>query len=86
MRVSANPNLQTQPLLSLKQAQVGGEFQIHSLEGDARDRLRHLGFSEKQKVRKISGGRNLICSIHGARLALSSELAEFVKVCPLLPS
>lgn len=73
-------------LLSLSQAQVGCDFQIRALEGPACDQLRKLGFCETLTVRKLSGGRNLVCSVCGTRLAVSSELAEGIKVSPLLPA
>jgi ferrous iron transport protein A len=42
--------------------------------------LRNLGFCETLQVRKLAGGRNLICSVCGTRLAVSSVLAEQVLV------
>lgn len=68
---------------SLSQAEVGGDFQIRSVEGPACEQLRRLGFCETMRLRKIAGGRNLICSVCGSRLAVSSELAEFIKVVPV---
>jgi hypothetical protein len=35
------------------------------------------------QVRKLAGGRNLICSICGIRMAISRELAEQVVVSPV---
>jgi hypothetical protein len=37
-------------------------------------------------VRKLADGRNLICSVCGTRLAVSNELAEQIKVTPVLPA
>ncbi len=76
--------LELDSLQSLSQAQVGCDFQIRFLDGPACDQLRNLGFCESLQVRKLSGGRNLICSVCGTRLAVSSELAEQVKVTPVL--
>ncbi len=72
--------------MSLSQAQVGCDFQILSLEGPACEQLRNLGFCETLKVRKLAGGRNLLCSVCGTRLAVSSELAQHIKVTPVLPA
>ncbi|MFV0337692.1 MAG: ferrous iron transport protein A [Chthoniobacterales bacterium] len=68
------------PLQSLAEAQVGLDFQIRCLEGQACEPLRKLGFCESLKIRKLSNGRNMICSICGTRLALSRDLADQVKV------
>ena len=77
-------DLELDSLQSLSQAQVGCDFQIRYLDGPACDQLRNLGFCESLHVRKLSGGRNLICSVCGTRLAVSRELAEQVKVTPVL--
>jgi len=77
-------DLELDSLQSLSQAQVGCDFQIRYLDGPGCDQLRNLGFCETLQVRKLSGGRNLICSVCGTRLAVSSELAEQVKVTPVL--
>jgi hypothetical protein len=41
-----------------------------------------LGFCEQLQVRKLAGGRNLICSVCGTRMAISRELADQVVVAP----
>ena len=66
--------------LNLNQVKVGSDVQIRIVDGPGCQRLRDLGFCENLKVRKLSGGRNLICSICGTRLAISRELAEQVLV------
>lgn len=71
-------------LQSLSQARVGCDLLIRSLEGPGCEQLRSLGFCETMRVRKLSDGRNLICSVCGTRLAVSQELAEQVKVTPML--
>ncbi len=70
-------------LLSLAEAGVGRDFRIERIEGPGCEQLRRLGFCESLSVRKLAGGRNLVCSVCGTRLAVSSELAEQVKVRPL---
>ncbi|MDF1825541.1 MAG: FeoA family protein [Verrucomicrobiales bacterium] len=72
--------LKSDSLQSLSQAKVGCDFQIRRLEGPGCDQLRNLGFCESLQVRKLANGRNLICSVCGTRVALSSDLADQVKV------
>lgn len=68
--------------ISLKHAQIGCEFHIRHLNGPACESLRRMGFCESMRVKKIADGRNLLCTICGTRMALSSELAEQVMVVP----
>lgn len=69
--------------LTLNQVGVGCDVRIRVLSGPGCDRLRDLGFCEHRQVRKLSSGRNLICSVCGTRLAISRELAEQVWVAPV---
>lgn len=69
--------------MDLDCAPVGCEFRVLSLEGPACRQLREIGFCEAMRVRKISQGRNLVCSVCGARLALSRDLARQVRVVRL---
>lgn len=75
--------LEIDSAMTLNQAMVGCDMQIRLLAGPACERLRDLGFCEQLQVRKIAGGRNLICSICGTRMAISRELAEQVLVSPV---
>ncbi len=77
------PDLETVALVSLAEAEIGRDFQIRQIEGPGCEQLRRLGFCESLHVRKLAEGRNLICSVCGTRLAVSSELAEHVKVSPV---
>jgi len=70
-------------LLTLNQVGVGCDVRIRDLQGPGCEGLRDLGFCEQLQVRKLSGGRNLICSVCGTRLAISRELAEQVLVAPV---
>ena len=70
-------------LISLREASIGDKFQIKAISGANCERLREMGFCESMEVRKVSGGRNLICSVCGTRLALSKDLAEDVMVTPV---
>jgi len=75
-------DLEVDSLVNLNQAGVGCDFQIRVLSGPECERLRMLGFCESMKVRKLMGGRNLLCMVCGARMALSSKLAENILVVP----
>lgn len=76
-------DLQIDSTMTLNQVGVGCDAWISLLSGPGCDRLRDLGFCEQLKVRKLSGGRNLICSLCGTRMAISRELAEQVVVIPV---
>ncbi|MES2995177.1 MAG: FeoA family protein [Verrucomicrobiota bacterium] len=69
--------------MTLNQAAVGCDVRISNLSGPGCARLRDLGFCEQLKIRKLSGGRTLVCSLCGTRLAISRELAEQVWVAPV---
>lgn len=84
MASAAVKSPESSELQSLSQASVGCDLMIRSLEGPGCEQLRSLGFCETLRVRKLSDGRNLICSVCGTRLAVSQELAEQVKVSPLV--
>jgi ferrous iron transport protein A len=83
MPTNAVDTREDKALLSLAEAGVGRDFQIERIEGPGCEQLRRLGFCETLSVRKLTDGRNLVCSVCGTRLALSSELAEQVKVRPV---
>lgn len=70
-------------LQTLAQADVGCDFRIQALSGPGCDKLRSMGFCEDMEVRKLANGRNMICSLCGARLALSNRLADQVLVAPV---
>jgi Fe2+ transport system protein FeoA len=76
-------DLEIDSAMTLNQVQVGCAVQIRVLSGPGCERLRDLGFCEQLQVRKLAGGRNLICSICGTRMAISRELAEQVLVSPI---
>jgi Fe2+ transport system protein FeoA len=69
--------------MTLNQVGVGCDVLIRVLSGPGCERLRDLGFCEQLQVRKLTGGRNPICSVCGTRMAISRELAEQVLVAPL---
>lgn len=69
--------------MTLTQAGVGCDVMIRFLSGPGCERLRDMGFCERMQVRKLAGGRNLICSLCGTRMAISRELADQVMVAPL---
>lgn len=83
MSSSATFDQKNDLLQRLSQAEVGCDFKIRALEGSSCDQLRRLGFCESLQVRKLANGRNLVCSVCGTRIALSSRLAEQVLVSPV---
>jgi ferrous iron transport protein A len=80
VKLALAKELECDPALTLHQARVGSDLRIQMLSGPECERLRDLGFCEQKQVRKLAGGRNLICSVCGTRLAISSELAKQVLV------
>ncbi len=68
--------------LTLSQAATGCEFQIRQVEGPACRQLREIGFCEQMRVKKLTGGRNMLCTVCGTRLALSKDLADQIQVVP----
>ena len=82
MPKASSSDVDKDSLQSLSQVEVGCDFRIRRVEGPGCDQLRKLGFCESLPVRKLADGRNLICSVCGTRIAVSSDLAEQVKVSP----
>jgi Fe2+ transport system protein FeoA len=80
VKLAVATDLEIDSALTLNQARVGCDLQIQFLNGPGCDRLRDMGFCEQSQVRKLTGGRNLLCSVCGTRLAISRELAEQVLV------
>lgn len=76
-------DLKIDSAMTLNQVKVGCDVLIRVLSGPGCDRLRDLGFCEELKLRKLTSGRNMICSICGTRMAISKELAEQVIVSPV---
>jgi Fe2+ transport system protein FeoA len=76
----------TKPVLrkfTLNEVDLNCDVRISSISGPACDRLRALGFCEEMQLRKLSNGRNLICTLCGAKMAISRDLAEQVFVDPI---
>lgn len=69
--------------VTLNQVGLNCDVRISSISGPACERLRDLGFCEQMQLRKLSNGRNLVCTICGAKMAISRELAEQVLVSPV---
>ena len=76
-------DLKIDSAMTLNQVKVGCDVQIRILSGPGCDRLRDMGFCEELQLRKLTSGRNMICSICGTRMAISKELAEQVLVSPV---
>jgi ferrous iron transport protein A len=83
MSIALAADLKIDSAMTLNQVGVGCDVQIRFLSGPACERLRDMGFCEQLQVRKLAGGRNLICSVCGTRMAISRELAEQVVVAPM---
>lgn len=75
-------DLERDSALTLSQAAVGCEFQIREVEGPACRQLRDIGFCEQMRVKKLTNGRNMLCTVCGTRLALSKDLADQIRVVP----
>jgi len=84
MHQASVADLRIDSLMTLNQVKVGCDVKIRVISGPGCDRLRDLGFCEEVKLRKLTSGRNMICSICGTRMAISKELAEQVIVSPIL--
>jgi Fe2+ transport system protein FeoA len=69
----------------LSKVKAGTVVCIKELAGtpEVRDRLRELGFGEKQIVKLLSHQSNLICQVCNARLGISEELADTILVEPV---
>ena len=52
---------------------------ISSLSGSCSS-LRDLGFCEKLNVTKLLSGKNIVCLVCGAKIAISKDLAQHVIV------
>ena len=69
----------------LSRVQAGEVVCIKELAAspEIRDRLREMGFCEKQKIKLLSRHSNLICQVCNARLGISKRLADSILVEPL---
>lgn len=76
-------DLKAESVTTLSKAGTGCLLRICQLDGDNRQRLREIGFCEDLEICKLSDGRNMICSVSGARLALSRKLGDHVLVVPV---
>lgn len=68
---------------TLREVALNCDVRIDRIHGASCDRLRELGFCEQMQLRKLSNGRNLVCSVCGAKMAISRELAEQILVSPI---
>lgn len=75
-------DLERDSALTLSQAAIGCEFQIREVEGPACRQLRDIGFCEQMRVKKLTNGRNMLCTVCGTKLALSKDLADQIRVVP----
>ena len=75
--------LRSDSAMTLAQASVGCSMRINSIKGTACERLRSMGFCESMEIKKLSNGRNLLCSVCGTKMALNKKLADQILVCPV---
>ena len=75
--------LKTDSAMTLAQASVGCSVRISSLKEGACERLRSMGFCESMEVKKLTNGRNMLCTVCGTKLALNKKLADQILVCPV---
>jgi len=69
----------------LNRVRAGMAVRITELSAppEVTQRLREIGFGERQVIRLLIRSSNLICQVCNARLALSSQLAQMIIVEPL---
>ena len=75
-----------QPFLCpLSQVRAGVDVRIKRLSAPAEvtHRLREMGFCEEQRIKLLSRQTSLICQVCGARLGISTRLAERIIVEPI---
>jgi Fe2+ transport system protein FeoA len=65
--------------MNLAEAKTNTNITITSLSGSCIN-LRNLGFCEKLNIIKLQNGKNIICILCGAKIALSENLAQHVIV------
>lgn len=83
MTAAPAPYRPAERAVTLNEVGLNCDVRISSLSGPGCERLRDLGFCEQMQLRKLSNGRNLVCSLCGAKMAISRELAEQVLVSPI---
>jgi Fe2+ transport system protein FeoA len=69
----------------LSRVKAGMAVRIRELSTtpEVAQRLREIGFGERQVIRLLIRQANLICQVCNTRLALSAELAQMIIVEPL---
>jgi Fe2+ transport system protein FeoA len=65
--------------MNLAGAKTNTKVTITSLSGSCSN-LRDLGFCEKLNITKLQNGKNIICVLCGAKIALSKDLAQGIEV------
>ncbi len=69
---------------SLRQTRKGERVRVERIEGESTvcHRLREMGFCETAEVQVLNNSGALLCQVCGARVCLSSKLAESIFVAP----
>lgn len=65
--------------MNLNQADINSIVTIISLSGNC-EKLREWGFCENLNITKLQCGKNIICNLCGAKVAISCDLAQNVIV------
>ena len=65
--------------MNLNEVKINSSTTITSLSGSCNS-LRDLGFCERLNVVKLQEGKNIICMLCGAKIALSKNLAQCIIV------
>lgn len=65
--------------MNLNDVRSNNKVTIISLSGGCNS-LRDMGFCEKLNIIKLQGGKNIICMLCGAKIAISKDLAKHIIV------
>lgn len=63
---------------TLENAPIGKSFEIKNITGEYCIKLREIGFCEGLDLCKISENKCILCSICGARYAISKKLSSSI--------
>jgi len=62
------------PLISLNDAPTGKSLEIKKIKGKSCQKLREMGFCEGLELQKMTDDKCILCTICGAKFAISKEL------------
>lgn len=67
-------------IISFDKVKTNQEVEICNLIGPNCDKLKNMGFCENIKICKFLENKNIVCTICGTKIAISSELAKEILV------